>query len=833
VPALSASEAQARAALLSVDSYDVALDLTAVPVRSHTVIRFRCATPGAESFADLTAPLAGGGAVLNGVPLRPPVDGRLALPGLAADNTLTVDCAVPEGTLITFADPSGEEYRLAWSYPTRAPGQFACFDQPDLLAPLKLTLHAPADWTCVANGALTQRPAAGQAGPWRFAPVRLKPLDFSWCAGPLRSVPVPGPSAAGLTLTSYARAARGEATGGYLARYCELTAAAIARHQRELGVPLPYPGCDIVALPDVPFKAACVPGLMLVSEDLLPRLADPDDDFAAMITAHETAHLWFGNLVGMRWWDDLWLEEALATYLGYWADSGWATFSWDEKPRALLADQLPTSQPVSSPVATMEQALDRPTAVTYAKGAAVVRQLAALIGPDTVTRGLADYLTRFAPAGSASLDDLIGCWSRAAGRDLTDWADTWLRTAGTPSLAATLTAGPGGTIAALNVRQDPPRPHRVGVALYDRAGGPGHPLRHRRTELAELDGAETRLDQLAGEPLPAAVFVNAGDWALAQVTLDQASLAALAESAFDVGDPLTEAALWNAAWHMVRSGHLAVVEYVALAARRLAGAPGSTPLTPAAAEALLDRAVTAADRYGPAEARVALRTAVAGVALGAALVPGVSAPLHRALLIGLAASAQGDVQLAAVRTLLDGAPSGPVTGTPAAPPADLALRGALVRALARHGQARPADLDGLTAADPVAGQPLRAAAEAARPDAAAKEAAWTAALDPGTSPRIARAYAEGFWIPGQDSVLAGYRARYFAEALPLLAERDGRGEKLARRLARSLFPVTLDDPATLAAARGALDGGGLTSRIRAVLLEEEAELRTARAIRSF
>ena len=172
-------------------------------------------------------------------------------------------------------------------------------------------------------------------------------------------------------------------------------------------MPCPSRKYEIVALPDVPFRAASVPGLMLVSEDLLARLADPDDDFAVMIAAHEVAHLWFGALVGMRWWDDLWLEESLATYLSEWTDAGWTSFSYDEKPRALRADELPTTQPVSSPVATMAQARDRPNAITYVKGTAAVRQLAALIGPDTVTRGLADYLTRFADRGSARLDDLI------------------------------------------------------------------------------------------------------------------------------------------------------------------------------------------------------------------------------------------------------------------------------------------------------------------------------------------------------------------------------------------------------------------------------------------
>ena len=370
-----------------------------------------------------------------------------------------------------------------------------------------------------------------------------------------------------MALTSYGRSGLADDAAGYLARFSEIAAAALRHYERELGVPCPYPKYEIVALPDVPFRAASVPGLMLVSEDLLARLADPDDGFAVMISAHEVAHLWFGALVGMRWWDDLWLEESLATYLSEWTDAGWTSFCYDEKPRALRADELPTTEPVSSPVATMAQARDRPNAITYVKGTAAVRQLAALIGPDTVTRGLSDYLTRFADQGSARLDDLLGCWSRASGRDLAGWADAWLRTAGTPRLAATLTEAPDATIASLTVTQDLPRPHRVGVALYDAAEA-GR-LRHRRTELVELTGAATELSALAGEPLPAAVFVNAGDWALGQVTIDDRSLAALAGAAFDVGDPLTEAACWNSAWHMVLTARLAAADYADLVARRL------------------------------------------------------------------------------------------------------------------------------------------------------------------------------------------------------------------------------------------------------------------------
>jgi aminopeptidase N len=486
VPALTETEAQARAALLTVHSYDVTLDLTTAPARSRTVIRFGCTRPGADSFADLTAGLAGGGAVLNGTVLNEAVlneaglspvgDGRLPLAGLAAENVLTVDAEIPERALTRFTEPSGGEYVLAFAYPAGAPDLFCCFDQLDLPAPLALSLIAPAGWTCVANGVVASRPAAGAAGAWRFAPLRVKPLELTFCAGPLRGQDVPAP-AGEVTLTSYQRAGLAGAAPGYLGRYCEVAAAALRQYERELGVPCPYRECDVVALPDVPFRAACVPGLMIVSEDLLARFANPDDDFAGMITAHEVAHFWFGGLVTMRWWDDLWLEESLATYLGHWTDAAWASFAYGEKPRALRADELPTTQPVSSPVATMDQAVDRPNAITYVKGTAVVRQLAALIGPDAVTRGLAEYLARFAGIGSARLDDLVACWSKAAGRDLTGWAEAWLREPGTPRLGARLTRSPDGRIESLTVTQDLPRPHRVGIALYDAAPRPARRLR--------------------------------------------------------------------------------------------------------------------------------------------------------------------------------------------------------------------------------------------------------------------------------------------------------------------------------------------------------------------
>jgi len=844
VSALTQEEARVRAGLITVESYDVALDLTATPVRSRVVIRFSCAELGAETFADLTAAPADAGAVLNGKPAGNPVDGRLRLAGLAAENLLAVEAEVPERALTRFTDPSdGSQCVLAFAYPTGAPDIFCCFDQLDILAPLTLTLTAPAGWTCVANGAVAERPAPGKAGTWQFTPVRMKPLELTFSAGPFRAdhIPPPAPAAPGasrgvaadtaVALTTYRRATLSETATRHFERYAELARDALHRYERVLGVACPYPKYDIVAFPDVPFRAASVPGLMVVAEDLLARLADPGDDFAAMIAAHEVAHLWFGCLIGMRWWDDLWLEESLATYLSYRDDAGWAAFSHAEKPRALRADELPTTEPVSSPVATMAQATDRPNAITYVKGTAVVRQLAALIGPGAVTRGLADYLTRFAADGTASLDDLISCWSEASGRDLRTWADEWLRTTGTPVLAPELTEAPDGTIAALTVTQNMPRAHRVEVALYD-TGDEGR-LVLRRTVPAELRGSSEVVPGVAGEPLPAAVFVNAGDWALAHVTIEGRSLAALAAAAFDVGDPLTEAACWNAAWHMVLSAELPPADYAALAARRIADAVAGGALPSSSVEALLGRALTCADRYIRGLARTGVRELIADSALRSARRPAATAALRRVLVAGFAGSAETVPQLSEVRALVAGSVgargvagvAGPDDGS-----ADLTLRAALIRALARRGLASQADLDSLTVVDPVTGEALRATCAASAPDATAKEAAWGAALDRGASQRMARAHAEGIWVPGQEELLSGYRDRYFTEALPALNARDAsdpRGDRAARRLAGLLFPVIFTDARTFAATRVALDSCDLTPRIRAVLLEQDAELRTA------
>src|ERR1035441_862596 len=818
--ALPEAEARGRAALIDVESYDVVLDLTADPPRSRTEIRFGCREPGAGTFAELTAAVVLG-AVLNGEAAGPVMDGRLELPGLAGRNVLVVDAEVAYSSgrwgLTRFTDPAdGATYLMFMGYPTEAPSVFCCFDQPDLTAVTTLSLVLPGGWDCVTNGPVQERPAPGQAGMWRFGPVRgTRTYDLTIAAGPYTEVwRGSGGTEAAVTMSLRHRPSLAGAEGvAGIAGFAQTARHALEYYERILAVPCPYPKYDIAFVPELGAMAVSIPGLMLVGESLLARMSDPDDDFVAMVCAHEVAHLWFGGQVSMRWWEDLWLDEAMATYLSYTAGAvadQWTAFCYRQKPRAYTADELPGRQPVSSPVASAADALFRLPALTYAKGAAVIRQLAALIGEDALHRGLTEYLTRFG-GGGASLDDLVACWSRASGRELAGWAGQWLRTEGASMLRASWTAGPDGATMSLAVEQDVPRTHRIGIGLYDLDGDR---LRQRRVVSVEISGARTEVAWPAGETEPDAVVLNDGDLTYAGIEFDERTLAALAQAAMDVGDPLTEAVCWNAAWQMVTGGALAGPDFAGLVTRRLGG-PGFLPVP--GLEVLLERAVSCADLYAPPGDRGRLRSRLAQACLEGVMRAATGSPEQRALASGVAASAYDDGQLDRLRSWLAGGLA-----------VDAGLRGRILRTLAERGIAADSDLDALISLDPVDGQQHRATCRASRPDAAAKEEAWTAALAD-QDWRMAQAYASGIWGIRPEGPLRGYLDRYFAEALPALADRE---VEVMRNLARALFPGTLARAETLAATRAALDRDDLSHAMRLLVLEQEAVMRSVLAARS-
>jgi aminopeptidase N len=825
--------------LLAVESYSVFLDLTdrADAARSRTEIRFRCREQGAATFANLDA-VTVHEVVLNGEHLDPKsvVDGRLPLPDLAADNTLVVDAWVAlsrSGSGLTqYGDPvDGQHYALANCFPIAAASVFCCFDQPDLRAAITLIVTLPAGWTCISNGEVLHSPAEGAAGVWRFSTVvSMKPYEFTLCAGPYVTAPAGDEANAGATeLTVHCRPTLADSPG--LARIAGLVAAALRHYEQMLNVPCPYGKVDVVFVPELGPLAMQLPGVMYVSETLLQRAADPLDDFVAVVLSHEAAHLWFGCLVEGRWWDDLWLAEALATYLSIdavgdalGADTAWAEFGMSSKASAYLADSLPNTQPVSSPVDSAADALTRPPAITYNKGASVLRQLAALIGQDAMHAGLRDYLTTFGWL-TTSLTDLIDCWSHASGHDLTHWADQWLRQPGVNTLRPEMTVGPDGMITSFAVVQEPPlldgggtlRTHSLTIGIYELADT--QLACQRRISVTVVD-EWTHIPELTGTPMPAAVILNDTDLAFAAIKLDPGSWRSLVACAMDVDDPLAETVCWTAAFDMVQAAELEAAEFAAIVARRITAGRPILDL-----DQLLARAGVAADYFATTAGRAAGRRQLAAAALTAAELSQPGGRDQRVLARGFAMSADSQAQRDLLRFWLDGRslPTGLVI--------DLELRAKILTTLSAHGQASDAELTAYAADDPVAGDLVRARCSARHPSPAAKQAAWASALADEQPPRLALAYAEGFWVAGQDELLEGFRDRYFTEALPALRRSSRLDSRTVQRLARALYPATLPDEATLAATDAELDRLDKSDVIAGILSEQRALLCRAIAAR--
>jgi aminopeptidase N len=832
----TATEAAARSRLLSVESYAVFLDLTTGgnSARSRTEIQFSCREPGAATFADLDA-LTVREVVLNGTQADPKLagNGRLILAGLAASNALTVDATVAisgSGTGLTqYTDPAdGQRYVVANCFPTAAPSVFCCFDQPDLRAELTLIVTLPAGWTCVSNGKVLHRPADGAAGVWRFSSVAwMKPYEFTLCAGPYVTAPdviavtaepagVPAPDSP--VLTRRCRPALAGSPG--LAEIADTVRTALRYYERLLDVPCPYDKVDIVAVPELSSLAMQLPAVMYVSEELLQRAADPGDGHVPIVLAHEAAHLWFGCLVEGRWWDDLWLAEAMANYLSYTAATAvlhqpdaWAEFGMTGEASAFEADSMPAAQSVASPVDTAAHALTRPSAITYSKGTAVIRQLGAMIGADAMYAGLHEYLTSYAWS-TASLADVVGCWTRASGRDLTRWADQWLLHPGTNTLRPEITVGPDGVITSLAVVQAPPsdppgplRTHQLTIGIYEPHGSR---LACRRRISVTLSERWTHVPELTGSPKPAAVVLNDTGLTFAAIRLDPVSWHAMVSCAIDVGDPLAESVCWNSAWDMVRVAELDAAEFAALVARRI-----TTGRPIIGLEQLLGRALTGADYYAAGPRRPAARQQLAAAGLTAAERAQPASRDQAILARGYAMCADSSAQLDLLRFWLDS------RSLPPGLAVDLELRARILSTLAARDLATDDDLAAYAALDPVAGDTRTATWQAMRPDRAAKEVAWTAALAPGQSPRRALAHAQGVWVPGQEQVLVEFRERYFADALAAVGRHDAR---TAQRLARALYPATLADDATLTATDTALATMNPADPVRAVLAEQRTVL---------
>ncbi|MET8577601.1 aminopeptidase N [Streptomyces sp. NPDC005012] len=844
---LSREEARERAALLSVDAYEVSLDLRSAlgeaegdgprTFRSVTTIRFRCAEPGASSFADLIAPSVTA-VSLNGRDLDPGAvfDGsRVQLEDLAAENELIVDarCAYSrtgEG-MHRFVDPEdGEVYLYTQYEPADSRRVFANFEQPDLKAPFRFEVRAPEGWTVWSNGAgeLTD-------GVWRFA--ETKPISTyitAIVAGPYHYVTDSYsrelPDGTRLEIPLGAMCRKG------LAPYFDaddiflITKQGLDFFHEHFDYPYPFGKYDQAFVPEYNLGAMENPGMVTFREEYIYRgkVTRTSYERRATTILHEMAHMWFGDLVTMEWWDDLWLKESFADFMGTFSlveatrfTDGWISFANMRKAWAYRADQLPSTHPITADIRDLEDAKLNFDGITYAKGASVLKQLVAYAGRDAFLEGARRYFKRHA-YGNTRLGDLLTVLGETSGRDMTSWAKAWLQTAGVNALTPQVLLGGDGTVEELAVVQEAAeshptlRPHRVAIGLYRVDGGAL--VRYARAEV-DVAGARTVIGELAGADAPDLVLVNDDDLTYCKARFDETSLATLREHLGSLTDPLARALCWSALWNMTRDGLLPAREFAALVDRF-----GGVETEIGVLQMLHAWVRTALVRYAAPVWRPEGERLLADCALRELRAAEAGSEHQLAWARFLASVASGEGEFALLRGLLDGTEK--IDGLEI----DQELRWDFLEPLAAHGLADESVLAGERARDNTAsGERRQTLCLAARPSEAVKAQAWAAVVESDAlSNALVEATIGGFAQPSQRGLLAPYAEKYFAMIERVWAERS---IQIGQHLVSGLYPWLQDSPGTLEATDAWLSAHeDAAPALRRLVLEARDDL--ARALRA-
>jgi aminopeptidase N len=772
---LTRDEARDRARLLDVHSYRVELDLTGgeTTFTSATTIAFGCARPGGDSYIDLTAP-AVHEIMLNGSPVHPSAfDGdRIALAGLKEENELRVvaDCAYSRGGegLHRFADPAdGGVYLYSDLETFDAHRIYACFDQPDLKATFELWVTAPKDWQVASNMAADGEPAPVGDGPagdgaarWHFpaSPV-LSTYITAVAAGPYHVVRTEHD---GIPLGIYCR----QSLAPHLDpdEIFEVTRQGFDFYHQAFGLRYPFGKYDQLFVPEFKEGAMENAGCVTFLEDFIfrSRVTDFARQSRAETILHEMAHMWFGDLVTMRWWDDLWLNESFASWAAAQAQSeatrwpnAWTTFAQLDKAWAYRQDQLPSTHPIAADIPDIAAVEVNFDGITYAKGAAVLKQLVAYVGLDNFLAGVRQYFGRHAWS-NATCADLLAALAEASGRELSGWSKQWLEAAGVNTLRPEFTVAEDGTFAEFAIRQEAPsahpvlRDHRIAVGLYDL--GPDGLARRHRVE-TDISGERTVIAELAGQRRPDLVLVNDDDLTYAKIRLDPHSLTTLLGSIGDFTQALPAALCWAAAWDMCRDAELAPRDYVRLV---LAGAGSVADIS--MAQTLLRQAAVALRRYtDPGWREPGLKLSAAAFReLFSHAAPGSDAQL--AFFQSFTGVAVADEDLALLSGLLAG--SQEVDGLSI----DTELRWAMLNRLVSRGAAGLPEIEAELATDATdAGERRAATCRASIPTPEAKEAAWQEIVSGSLPNAVFRATLGGFADPDRLDLLQPYQQRYFEE----------------------------------------------------------------------
>ncbi|MFF9805978.1 aminopeptidase N [Streptomyces coeruleorubidus] len=841
---LTREEAQQRAKLLAVDSYEIELDLSGAQeggtYRSVTTVRFDVSENGADSFIDLVAP-AVHEVTLNGDSLDPAevfADSRIALHGLLEGRNIlrvVAECAYTntgEG-LHRFVDPVDDQAYLYTQFEVPdARRVFASFEQPDLKATFQFTVKAPEGWTVVSNSP-TPEP---QDSVWVFEPTpRISTYITALIVGPYHSVhSVYEKDGQSVPLGIYCRPSLAE----YLDSDAifEVTRQGFEWFQEKFDYAYPFKKYDQLFVPEFNAGAMENAGAVTIRDQYVFRskVTDAAYEVRAETILHELAHMWFGDLVTMEWWNDLWLNESFATYTSIACQAhapgsrwphAWTTFANSMKTWAYRQDQLPSTHPIMAEIRDLDDVLVNFDGITYAKGASVLKQLVAYVGMDEFFRGVQAYFKRHA-YGNTRLSDLLGALEETSGRDLKTWSEKWLQAAGINILRPEIETDADGVVTSFAIRQEAPalpagakgepmlRPHRIAVGLYELDEDSGKLVRDERIEL-DVDGELTAVPQLVGKRRPAVILLNDDDLSYAKVRLDEQSLAFVTEHLGDFESSLPRALCWASAWDMTRDAELPARDYLSLV---LSGIGKESDI--GVVQSLHRQVKLAVDLYADPAAREALlaRWTDATLAHLRAAAPGSDHQLAWAR--AFAATARTPEQLDLLDALLEGSQT--IEGLVV----DTELRWAFVERLAAVGRFDETEIAGEYDRDrTAAGERHAATARAARPTPEAKAEAWASVVDSDKLPNaVQEAVIAGFVQTDQRDLLAPYADRYFEVVKDIW---ESRSHEMAQQIAVGLYPTVQVSRETLDKTDAWLTSAEPNAALRRLVSESRAGVERA------
>lgn len=854
---LTRVEAQERKSIVSAPvHYWVKLDLTVGDrtFGSVTKVTFD-AVPGASTFLDLIADSVEE-VVLNGERLDPAAcyeDSRVLLDGLHEHNEVVVKAMcrysnTGEG-LHRSVDPSdGNVYLYSQFEVPDARRVYAVFDQPDIKAVFDFSVLAAESWTVLSNqpvmavsavdgetvaGTLGDHPAEGLR-LWTFEPtVTMSSYLTAICAGPYAAwhTEYANEDGRSVPMGIYCRQALKDAMDKDADYLFDVTKAGFAFYAKTWGVPYPYEKYDQIYVPEYNAGAMENIGLVTIRDQYVfdSKVTDAMAERRVVTVLHELAHMWFGDYVTMKWWNDLWLNESFAEYTSTlataeateWHDA-WATFNSGEKSWGLKQDQLPTTHPIVAPINDLNDTYVNFDGITYAKGASVLKQLVAYVGREHFFEGIHHYLNHHSYS-NATLDDLLAELEETSGRDLKSWSAKWLEQAGVNTIAATVEQNPDGTIASLTLTQSAPdghpvlRPHRLAVGFYDEDES-GAIVRTDRIEL-DVDGETTVVEAAAGKRRPAFILINDDDLTYAKLRFDDKSLEFAAGNLYRFDDALARSIIWLSLWDMTRDAVFPAERFIDVSLKALATEHESTTFRYA-----LGQISTTAHHYtAPARRADVVRHVAAELWTLANNAEAGSDEQFQLVGAYLTYGEEGDAEFAAnVRGLLDG------TVTLPGLEIDNNMRWSLIKALATVNQIDEAGIDAhLAERDTTENREFALGARASRATADAKAWAWNEAIRNESLTNMQLEAVSGGFASAKAELAEPYARRYFDEIDWIWSNRTFH---MAEALLVGLYPANADPAQLVELGDAWLDShADADNALRRIILENvDASRRTLR-----